>query len=776
MASTSTDSLAGEISTAARGDKPRLARRISTWTRRTRIAGKLTMLLAAAAGAAGIATYAAWTGAGPQGPNPNVVLGLLIVDLVLLLSLAALIARELTRLWVERRSGSAGSRLHVRLVALFSVVAVAPAIVTVVFSALLFHLGLQAWFSERVGVAVSESLAVADAYVAEHRNVIRADVLAVANDLNRAAPNLIRRPHLFNSFLQSQARIRSLSEATVFDSSGRVIARTSLSLIAAFDDVPLSVIDRARDGEVLVLGKEGEDNVYALARLDSFIDAYLYVGRFVDPVVLAHAERTRNVVSEYKALEGMRSGIQVTSVLIFIVVALLLLVVAVWLGLHFATAIVRPIGGLVLATERVREGDLTAEVPTTGLDDEIGTLSRAFNRMTRQLASQREELVEANRKLDRRRRFTEAVLSGVSAGVIGTDQDGRVNLPNRSAADLLGTDVDAMIGLPLNEIAPELADLLSEARGMPARALERQISISQGARRRTLYVRVDSDRAPGRDHGGFIITFDDISALVTAQRTAAWADVARRIAHEIKNPLTPIQLSAERLKRKYGKQIGEDDEVFFRCTDTIVRHVGDIGRMVNEFSSFARMPAPVLREEDIGELVRQAVFASDTARPEITFELSVPEAPVTLDCDARQLRQVLTNLLKNSSEAIEGREEASEKMPEGRIQVRLVADAARVSVDVADNGRGLPVEERDRLTEPYVTTRREGTGLGLAITRKIVEDHGGQLTLDDREGGGAVVRIALPRHRSAHSDNDNDKNVETLDATLADTNGVGHGS
>ncbi len=773
MTSTSTDSLTDDLAPPARGGKSRLARRVSAWTRRTRLAGKLAMLLAVAAGAAGIATYAAWTGVGPQGPNPNVVLGLLIVDLVLLLLLAALIARQLTRLWVERRSGSAGSRLHVRLVALFSVVAVAPAIVTVVFSALLFHLGLQTWFSERVRMAVSESLAVADAYVAEHRNVIRADVLAMANDLNRLAPDMARRPRLFNSFLQTQTAIRSLSEATVFDSSGRVIARTSLSLAAAFDQVPLSVIDRAKEGEVLVLGKEGEDSVYALVRLDRFIDAFLYVGRFVDPVVLGHAERTRNVVSEYETLEGMRSDIQLTSVLIFIVVALLLLVVAVWLGLHFATAIVRPIGGLVVATERVRDGDLTAQVPTTGLDDEIGTLSRAFNRMTRQLASQREDLVEVNQVLDRRRRFTEAVLSGVSAGVIGTDRDGRINLPNRSAAELLETGLESMVGRRLDEIAPEIAALLEEAGSRPDRAIERQITLTRNGRRRILYVRVDSDRAPARDHGGFIITFDDISALVTAQRTAAWADVARRIAHEIKNPLTPIQLSAERLKRKYGERIDGDDEVFARCTDTIIRHVGDIGRMVDEFSAFARLPAPVIRREDLSELLRQAVFTQDVAWPRIEFALALADDAIEIDCDARQIRQVLTNLLKNAAEAIEGRDEG---LCPGRIEVVLRADDESLTLEVADNGRGLPAEERERLTEPYVTTRKDGTGLGLAITRKIVEDHGGQLALEDREGGGAVVRVVLPRNRSARNHNDNqDQDTDTHDGQ-ARTDGVGHGS
>ena len=725
-----------------------LWQRIAASRHRGGLAGKLAMSLAVAAAAAGIATYAAWTGTGSQGANPKLILGLLVLDLILLLSLVALVARQLVRLWEQRRSGSAGARLHARFVGLFSLVAVAPAIITAVFSALTFHLGVQAWFSERVRTAVQESLAVADAYVAEHRKTIRADLLAMANDLNRMAPQLVRSNSVhFSNVLQAQIALRSLSEATVFDSTGRVIARTTLSLAAAFDSVPLRAVEEAQDGDLVLLGKEGEDMVYAMVRLNRFIDAYLYVGRVVDPVVVDHVRRTQEVASEYDALEGMRSRIQITGLLIFIVVALLLLVAAIWAGLQFANRLMRPIGALVLAAERVRQGDLEVRVDETGEDDEIGTLSRAFNRMTSQLEAQHEELLHANSQLDRRRRFTEAVLTGVSAGVIGVDRGGRINLPNLSAARLLGTEIAELTGRRFAEVVPEMATLLEAARSRPDRVAEGQLELIRRGRRRTLIVRVDSDR----EQGGYVVTFDDVTELMTAQRAAAWSDIARRIAHEIKNPLTPIQLSAERLRRKYRKEIQSDPEIFDQCTETIVRQVGDIGRMVDEFTAFARMPAPNLKTEDLREIVRQEVFAQQTAHPEIVYRAALPEAPTALRCDARQLRQVLANVLKNAAEAIAapGSDVDGDDQPAGEVYVEVETTAESVTLVVTDNGIGFPSQNRDRLTDPYVTTRNNGTGLGLAIVRKIVEDHGGRLALEDVEAGGARVRMEFRREEDA---------------------------
>ncbi|MDP6346724.1 MAG: PAS domain-containing sensor histidine kinase [Alphaproteobacteria bacterium] len=719
------------------------SRRFVPWAQRVRLTGKLAIGLALATAASGVATYTAWTGTAPQTPNPRLVLGLLVVDLVLVLSLGALIARQLVRLWVARRSGSAGSRLHGRFVALFSLVAVTPAIIVALFSAVFFYLGVQSWFSERVRTAVGGSLAVAEAYMQEHRHTIRADILAMANVVDRLDPRLRDKPAALSRLLAIQAARHSLSQATVFDGSGNIKGQTYLSFSSAFDDPPLDRIAQASRSDPLIFTGGADDEVRALIRLDSFLDAYLYVSRFVDPVVLSYVERTRAVVSEYEALEGARSDIQLTSALIFIVVALMLLLAAIWLGLTFANRLVGPIRGLMMAAERVRDGDLSARVPEGDAGDEIGSLSRAFNRMTGQLAAQREELVEANRQMDRRRRFTEAVLSGVSAGVVGLDGDGVINLPNRSAAELLETGPENLIGSRFAEAVPEMAALLAQARQRPDHIVEGQISLVRKGHRRTFMVRVSTDRTQ-HDRFGYVVTFDDVTELVTAQRTAAWADIARRIAHEIKNPLTPIQLSAERLKRKYLAQIKIEPDVFTQCTDTIIRQVGDIGRMVDEFSAFARMPAAEMKNNDLCEIARDAVFAEQIAHGDVDYQIDLPEAPLVIRCDAQHVGRALTNLLRNAEEAIDGRPAAAgEAKPGGLIRVLVRRDGRRVSLEVRDNGRGLPAEGRERLTEPYVTLRDKGTGLGLAIVQKIAEEHGARLYLEDDEGGGACARLTF---------------------------------
>ena len=718
------------------------------WARQVSLSGKLPVALALAAFASGLATYTAWTGSAPLTPNPRVVLILLIIDLVLVLSLGALIARHLVQLWVARRAGSAGSRLHTRFVAMFSLVAVTPAIVVALFSAVFFYLGMQSWFSERVRTAVGESLAVAEAYVSEHRHIIRADILAMANDIDRMAPRLGGNQQQFSRFLAIQASRRSLSEATVFNSNGLILGRTYLSVSAAFDELPLNRIEAASRSDPVIFENDRDDQVRALLRLDGFLDAYLYVARFVDPRVLNHVETTRAVVREYEALEGARTDIQLTSALIFIVVALMLLMAAIWLGLTFANRLVDPIRGLMVAAERIRDGDLSTRVEEGDDHDEIGSLSRAFNRMAGQLAEQREELVAANQRMDRRRRFTEGVLSGVSAGVVGLDGDGIITLPNSSAATLLESTVEQLTGKSFTDAVPEMSILLWQARRRPGRIVEGEVSLIRMGHRRTFTVRIGSERTGGRSDDqslGAIVTFDDVTELVTAQRTAAWADVARRIAHEIKNPLTPIQLSAERLKRKYLTQITSEPEVFTQCTDTIIRQVGDIGRMVDEFSAFARMPAAEMKFEDLSEIVRDATFAEDFAHNDINYRLHLPDDAVWIRCDTRYLNRLLTNLLQNALEAITARPAPDDGgLPPGIIEVAVFTDGPNAILEIRDNGIGLPAEGRERLTEPYVTNREKGTGLGLAIVKKIMEEHGGRMRLDDAEGGGAQIHLSFP--------------------------------
>jgi two-component system nitrogen regulation sensor histidine kinase NtrY len=524
-----------------------------------------------------------------------------------------------------------------------------------------------------------------------------------------------------------------------------MLARSSDFFLAFNPDIPEWAFERARTAGLAVMTSGEEDRVRALVRLDLSADAYLYVGRLVDPRVLGHMESTSWAVQRYEELEGNRFSLQITFALIFLVVALLLLLVAVWIGLAFANQMTGPIGSLIAASERVGKGDLKARVLGPPRRDEIGNLSRAFNKMTSQLERQQDALLEANEQLDYRNRFIEAVLGGVSAGVIGLDDSGRIDLANRKACDFLGERAKALRGQSVTAVMPEVDELLERARRRPKKLAEQQLSIPDaGGAERVLLVRISAELDDGAIMG-FVVTFDEITQLLAAQRKAAWSDIARRIAHEIKNPLTPIQLAAERLKRKYVGQITNDPETFQVCTDTIVRHVGDIGRMVDEFSAFARMPAPVMRKEDIGKLIEQAVFLQRTAHPQVSFAFTPPQEPLVLACDGRQVGQALTNLIKNAIESIEGRQQAQgEAEPDGAIAVTLATAGTNCVIEIADNGKGLPTANRNRLTEPYVTTRERGTGLGLAIVKKIMEDHGGDLILRDREGGGAVVSLVFP--------------------------------
>src|SRR5215831_12562794 len=715
-------------------------RRMGIWAGRIGLGRKLAIALAIPALASGVATYLALTGAPPFGPHPNAVLSLLNLDLILLLALGAVIAKRLVEVWAERRRGLAGSRLQIRLVMLFSLIAVLPTIIVAGFSYLFFAFGVESWFADRVRTAITESLAVAEAYLHEHQQAIRADVLAMANDLNRDAVKLALNPQHLEQVVSAQAALRGLTEAMVFDRAGHVLARSSLSFTLGFEPVPDGAIHLADTGDVAIMTNDSDDRVRALVRLNQFGDVYLYVGRYIEPRVLNHMEETQRAVAQYEQMEGQRSGFQITFALIFMMVAMLFLVAAVAIGIHVAAQFSGPVSRLIAAAEQVRGGNLAARVPEGEKDDELASLSRAFNRMTFQIESQQGELREANRQLDERRRFTETVLTGVSAGVIGLDRLGQVNLPNRSASSLLGVDIDHAIGLHLAEIVPEMAGLLDEAERRPDRLAQSQLQLTRGNSTRTLLVRIAPEHN-GPDIIGFVVTFDDITELLSAQRKAAWADIARRIAHEIKNPLTPIQLAAERLRRRYLKEIKNDAESFTICTDTIVRHVGDIGRMIDEFSSFARMPAPVLKPENLIEIVHQAVFLQRTAHPEIVFETLLPPHSLMVRCDARLVSQALINIVKNAIEAVELRIAERGPDPAGHIRVSVSNIGGQAAIIVEDNGNGLPQQGRERLTEPYVTTRAKGTGLGLAIVKKIMEDHQGELVLEDREPNGARIKL-----------------------------------
>jgi two-component system nitrogen regulation sensor histidine kinase NtrY len=705
----------------------------------------LAFLLTVAAFVSAIATYVVITGGNaPLGMKPKRVLTYLIADIGLLALLIAVVGARVWRLWVALRAGYAGSKLQRRILLMFSLVTITPTIIVSVFSAFFFHLGIQAWFNERVQTAVDQSVAVAEAYLTEHKENIRGDALAMANDLNRVADLAVSDPEQFKRIVATQSAIRLLTESMVFQGN-HILAQGPLSFALSFARVPQSLRERADRGEVVIMTNENgeDDKVRALVKLD-IPNTYLLVGRLIDSRVLAHTQNTQGAAFEYHSLKDQLDRLQVTFLIVFVTLALLLLLASIWYGMIFAGRLTTPISRLVLAAERVRGGDFSARVGDNAAQDEMGTLGRSFNRMTEQLEAQRGELIDANRRLDQRRRFSEAVLSGVSAGVIALGPDKSITLFNRSASAIL-SKINQPIepGVPITDVIPGVEESLVHAEHLPGEVAQTTLALTKAGRSLSLHVRITVEQLDTAIEG-FIVTFDDISLLVAAQRNAAWADVARRVAHEIKNPLTPIQLSAERLKRKYLKFITEDQDNYIKYTDTISKHVGDIGRMVDEFVSFARLPTPRFATEDLNGILKKAVFSAQVANPSIEYRLDAPSDAVSFHCDERQITQVMTNVLKNAAEAIEARLiSRPERNEPGKINITLSNQEDNINVVIEDNGIGFPAENVKAMLEPYVTTRSKGTGLGLAIVKKIIEDHKGQITLDNISGSGAKVTLSF---------------------------------
>jgi len=691
---------------------------------------------------AGAATYAWLAGFAPLSFNTRGwITGLLVADLVIAVALVALLAVRLTQLWLDRRRGAAGSRLHMRLVLVCSVFTITPTlIVAIIFSLLVIN--LTDFVVKPAKASYEAARTIGEPVRRAREEEILRDIGGISGPLQGLGIDGIRDAQATNQLLERLVEGRPMIEAIVVDADKGVIARASAPDAEGLKNpVPPAqslwqAVNQARPVQI-----EAPNGAYFVMQLFVGEPLFLVTGHAVDLRVVDYIKSIELAGSFYSQIE---QAMQRSQLIIFMVcgaIAFLMLLAAVWLAILFASRLTEPIGGLMSAAERVRGGDLTARVEEGPPDDELGQLARSFNRMASQIEQQRGELVDANTELDTRRRLTDAVLAGVSAGVLSVDEAGTITRSNRSALELLALPEDGVLGRPLTNVMPELAPLVVQAAERPDRVTQGQVEILQRGARRILLVRISA-----ASNAGAVVTFDDVTDLMSAQRMAAWGDVARRIAHEIKNPLTPIQLSAERLKRRYLKQIKDDPETFSICTDTIIRQVGDIGRMVDEFSSFARMPRPTVQPEDAKELCQQALFLQRNGNPEIRYVSTLPDHPVPLICDRRQIAQVLTNILKNSAEAIEGRQAAAgQVLPPGEITLTLRDEAATVSIVVEDNGKGLPKEGRERLTEPYMTTRSKGTGLGLAIVKKIMEDHGGYLGLDDREGGGARISLVFRR-------------------------------
>ena len=673
--------------------------------------------------------------AGPLGPASPLVLTLLGVNFVLIVALGALVAWRVVRLASEQ-TGDAGARLHLRFVAQFATAAVLPALVVALFFGALVTRGVDNWFDARVENVMEDSARVAVSYLQEQADNIRDHAALMARDLNELGPTqLADSPVAFSQLLRQQAQDNGFVGAYIIDGEGRVLASAAENDAPRFLLPPPAAFSSADQGEMFERPFERSDVFRALYRLRSFPSAYLYVVWPVRPGVFSHLKESETSIHAYRDAKASRGRIQFSFAAIYVEVVLVVLLGAVSVGMSAASSIAGPIARLVQASGKVAGGDLSVRIDSADNIEEINGLFRAFNHMTRDLQAQQNALVAAHTEAESRRQFVETMLFGVSAGVIGLDPDGRISVVNRQAASLLELP-EARLGLPLGDLVPEFHEVVERASGAGVQ-LEEDVDVVRGAESRRLRLRV------GHSPDGLVLTFDDITRLVAAQRNAAWKDVARRIAHEIKNPLTPILLSAERLRRKYRGEITGDLETFDRCTDTIIRQVGDIRSMVDEFSAFARMPAPKFARTDAAELLRQAVFAQRVADPETQIEISVPPGEVGLLCDVRMIGQALTNLLKNAGEAIAARRGAGAHA--GRIVARLVLEDGWAAFEVEDNGVGLPAKDRDRLTEPYVTTREKGTGLGLAIVDRIMEEHGGELALTDASVlPGAKVTLRLP--------------------------------
>ncbi len=710
------------------------------------------LILAGGALISAILSLIVLLGLTPIAPTTNVVIASAAVNSLFVIGLAILIGREIARLLKARRRGRAAARLHVRIVVLFSIVAITPAILVAIFASVTLNVGLDRWFSLRTQSIVSSSMAVAQAYMMENASYLQGQTVSMSNDLerNRALYSLDRTG--FAELMTRQARGRGMLGAFLVRADGSTIVQAEVSTEKPLPAIPKDALASSAAGQPTLIPPGVTNLVGAIIKIDDIPGAFLYTIRAVDPKVMAALRLMEENTAEYKSMEASRASLQFAFAVLYLGFALIVLLAAIWTAIAVADRIVRPIRLLIGAADSVASGNMNVIVPVRAADGDVGNLSRTFNKMISEIRSQRDEILEAKDEVDDRRRFIEAVLSGVTAAVIGVEDDRRISIVNPSAELFLALPAADLIGKPLSEVAPEIDQVLTEAASRYRNDFRKSINLMRSGTERTLNIQVTREEARDDAKESYVVTLDDITDLVIAQRSTAWADVARRIAHEIKNPLTPIQLSAERIKRRYGRQIAEDDRaVFDQCTDTIVRQVEDIGRMVDEFSSFARMPKPTKEVTDLRGILRDAVFLREMGNNHIAFQREVGDKPLQGMFDSRMLGQAFGNLIKNAVEAIEG-VPTEEKRDQPKILVRAAYDEARdrFIADVIDNGRGLPVENRHRILEPYMTMREKGTGLGLAIVKKIIEEHGGQLELHDApadfdHGRGAMIRVLLPR-------------------------------
>ena len=658
------------------GDPGRVENGVSERRRLVRRVGLFTVVLALITVSI---SFLVLTGLAPITPTKSVIRTAMVINTILVAILIITILLEARGLLLARRKGRAAARLHVRIVTLFSLIAAIPAIIVAIIALITLDIGLDRWFQDRTRQIVSNALTVAKAYVQEHTNVLRGDIVTMAMDFTRAKPLYDEEPMRFDRFFETQLSLRQIPAGFLLDPDGSVITSAIIDPSVKILMPPPGVMKRAVGGEPVLIAPGPSNLVGGVMKLTGYVDTYLYVARSLDTRVVDYLRITRENANEYASLEESRFGVQIAFALIYIGVTLVLLLSSIWIGLGFANRLVTPIRRLIGAADQVTRGNMDVEVSVSKREGDLAKLASTFNNMIAQLNNQRGELLSANDQIDRRRRFTEAVLSGVTAGVLGIDEDRRISLANSSAQQLLAAPESELIGRTIDEAVPELAAVAQVVENAPSGMHRAQIVLTRDGRERTFLVQATIEQSTHREHG-VVVTFDDITDLVTAQRSTAWADVARRIAHEIKNPLTPIQLSAERIKRRYGKRIEDDRAVFDQCVDTIVRQVGDIGRMVDEFSSFARMPKAVKEERDLSETVEEAVFLVGVGHPAVEFSAEFEEKPMIGRFDHRLIGQAVGNVVKNAAEAIEAAQ--ANEGESGRITVTARSDGSRFVIDV----------------------------------------------------------------------------------------------
>ncbi|SEQ48175.1 two-component system, NtrC family, nitrogen regulation sensor histidine kinase NtrY [Devosia sp. YR412] len=669
-----------------------------------------------------------------------------IVTGILVLLVMALVLTEAALLIQARIQRQPGAGMQIRMVTMFALVAALPAALVAIVATIALNQGLDQWFSERTRAMVESSRLVARSYLLEHAQVLRDDVIWVASELEQAHATYDEDQERFQRILTALAVTRSLPFTSLVNARGETLMRAQIAVQGAYPQLPEGITAGMVEGIPEAIAPGRINLVGSVIKLRGYDDTFLFVARPVEAEVLEYMQLTDENITEYRQYASNRLVFQITFTILYVGLAVVLLLAALWIGIALANRFVDPIRNLMVASNRVSNGDLDVQVPVQEGRGDLRDLSNGFNRMTQQLRSQREALLTASEMNEKRRQFTEAVVEGVSAGIIGLDAFGAVNLVNARACEMLDRNEIDLMGEPMEKVMPQLAPTLERARSARRGQVRDQIQLGNETDKRTYQVQLTREGSI-TESKGYVLTFDDITDLESAQRTSAWADVARRIAHEIKNPLTPIQLSAERLRRRYGSRLEDDRDVFDKCINTIVRQVGDIGRMVDEFSAFARMPEAAPEMTDLSDTVRQAVFLESVRLPEITIRTLLPEDAIYAWFDNRLIAQSLTNLIKNAVEAFESVDLTEGFEPTITVEAQIEDKHARVAV--SDNGKGWPKDNRQRLLEPYMTTREKGTGLGLAIVAKIIEQHGGIVELIDAEPDpygrvGACVTFTLP--------------------------------